>query len=79
VSRHHLVRVLPADAELLVDEEDDIFWAARSAGWQWPTTCAGSCECGQCYFRVVDGAEYLSPMTEAERDPPVRGHDGGQA
>jgi ferredoxin len=78
VSVEHVVRVLPADVELLVDEEDDIFWAASRAGWQWPTTCSGSCECGQCYFRVVDGAEHLSPMTDAERDRLAQGMMAGK-
>jgi ferredoxin len=64
----HVVRVLPADAELLVDEDDDIFWTARCAGWEWPTSCEGSCECGQCHFLVLEGAEHLSEMTDAERE-----------
>lgn len=69
----HLVRVLPAGDELAVDDEDDIFWAARRAGWNWPTVCEGSCECGQCYVKVLEGAEQLSPMSELER----RTIDGG--
>jgi len=68
MSQSHVVRVLPANAELLVDEDDDIYWAARSAGWQWPTVCEGSCECGQCHFLVIEGGEHLSEMTDAERD-----------
>jgi ferredoxin len=67
VSAQYVVRVLPADAELLVDEEDDIFWAARRAGWKWPTVCEGSCECGQCFVKVLEGEENLSPMSDAER------------
>jgi ferredoxin len=67
MSSRHVVRVLPADAELLVDDEDDLFWAARRAGWKWPTVCEGSCECGQCYVTVLEGEENLSPMTDIER------------
>lgn len=67
MSRSHAVRVLPVDVELSVDEEDDIFWAARRAGWTWPTICDGSCDCGQCYVRVLEGEEQLTPMTDCER------------
>ena len=63
----HLVRVLPADAELSVDEDDDVFWAARRAGWTWPTTCNGSSECGQCWMLVLEGGEHLSKLTASER------------
>ena len=63
----HSVRVLPADAELLVEEDDDLFWAAQLAGWHWPTTCDGNCECGQCFVIVEEGAENLSPMLPPER------------
>ena len=63
----HVVRVLPAGDELVVDDEDDLFWAARRAGWKWPTVCEGSCECGQCYVTVIEGAEHLSPATDLER------------
>jgi ferredoxin len=66
MSTAHVVRVLPADAELLVDEEDDLFWAARRAGWSWPTVCEGSCECGQCYVTVLQGADNLTPISELE-------------
>jgi ferredoxin len=68
VSAHHVVRVLPEDVALLVDEDDDIFWAARRAGWKWPTVCNGSGECGQCYVRVLEGAENLSEMSDSERE-----------
>jgi ferredoxin, 2Fe-2S len=67
------VRVIPSGEDLLVDEEDDIFWAARRAGWTWPTVCDGSGECGQCYVKVLEGAENLSPVSERER----RTLDGG--
>ena len=63
----HLVHVLPVDAELPVDEDDDLFWAARRAGWTWPTVCGGSGECGQCWMLVVEGAEHLSELTPSER------------
>jgi ferredoxin len=64
----HVVRVLPADADLVVRESDDIFWAARRAGWQWPTTCDGNGECGQCFVIVEDGAEHLAPISPPERE-----------
>jgi ferredoxin len=67
VSVKHTVQVLPTGAELEVDEEDDLFWAARRAGWSWPTVCEGSCECGQCYVTVLEGVEQLSPITDLER------------
>lgn len=63
----HLVTVMPAGDTLQVDEEDDIFWAARRAGWDWPTVCEGSCECGQCYVKIIAGEENISPMSEEER------------
>ena len=63
----HVVRVLPADVELTVDEEDDLFWAARRAGWNWPTVCEGSCSCGQCYVTVLEGGDQLSAITDLER------------
>ena len=61
------MRVLPADVELEVSEDDDLFWAARAKGWTWPTVCDGNCECGQCFVTVEAGAENLSPMEDAER------------
>jgi 2Fe-2S ferredoxin len=74
----HLVRVLPADAELPVDEDDDVFWAAHRAGWTWPTVCGGSCECGQCWMLVLDGAEYLSEPTASEQSLLQEGMMGGR-
>jgi ferredoxin, 2Fe-2S len=64
----HPVRVLPADEVVLVDPEDDLFWAARQAGWSWPTSCNGNCECGQCFVIVEEGEENLSPMRDDERE-----------
>jgi len=29
--------------------------------------CGGKAQCGTCRFRVVEGARYLSPITERER------------
>jgi 2Fe-2S ferredoxin len=63
----HVVTVMPSGAHLEVDEEDDLFWAARRAGWNWPTVCEGSCECGQCFVKILEGEDNLSPMGDPER------------
>jgi ferredoxin len=69
--------VLPADRELLVDEEDDLFWAARRAGWRWPTVCDGNGDCGQCYVIVEEGAENLTPIGDRERERLAEGMMAG--
>jgi ferredoxin len=64
----HPVRVPPVDVELLVDEDDGIFWASPRAGWKWPTVCDCNGECGRCRVIVDQRAENLTPTTDPERN-----------
>jgi ferredoxin len=74
----HLVHVLPADADLEVGESEPLFWAARRAGWRWPTVCEGDGECGQCYVVVEQGAEHLNAASDEERERLAEGMVGGE-
>jgi 2Fe-2S ferredoxin len=60
------VRVEPGDAKFDVRPQETVIEAAWRAGYQWPTTCWGQAECGVCAMEVLEGAELLGPIGEAE-------------
>ena len=66
--RVHVVRVLPADAELEVADGEALYWAAQRHGWIWPSVCKGDGDCGQCYLIVEQGQDSLGTMSVHERD-----------
>jgi len=44
-----------------------LFDQAEALGIEVPTSCRKQGKCKECMVEVVEGAELLSPMTEAER------------
>jgi ferredoxin len=62
-----VVRVVPADIRFDVKEGETVFHAAQRNGISWPTICNGTVDCGQCYMSVVEGAQNIHAMGDAER------------
>lgn len=63
----HVVLVQPSGIELAVEAGQTILNAAKAQGLIWPTLCKGDARCTRCYFEVIAGEEFLTPMTERER------------
>ena len=60
------VRIEPGGIDLAVNDGQTIMQAARDAGYFWPNQCDMQCRCSNCFFRIVDGAPFFSPMGRAE-------------
>lgn len=61
------VTVQPSGIVFRATPGQSVMEAAEAAGYFWPTTCHGRCECATCAGVVLSGAEHLSPMGRAER------------
>jgi ferredoxin, 2Fe-2S len=60
------IRVLPADVEFDVADDETVLGAAVRHGIRWPTVCQGNAECGVCYMFVEVGDDRLSAKSSAE-------------
>lgn len=63
-----IVRVLPLDLALDLDEGQTLMDAAHSAGYVWPTECEAAASCGLCVSIVREGGENCGPMPDEERE-----------
>lgn len=70
--RIHQVTVQPSGITFAAAPGETIMAAAEAAGYYWPTTCHGRCECATCAGAVLAGGEHLSEMGRAERAEIVR-------
>ena len=41
--------------------------AAHNAGYSWPSTCGGDCECTTCAVIIMEGRENIEEMGRGER------------
>jgi ferredoxin, 2Fe-2S len=63
-----IVRLLPLDVELTVNEGESVMDAAERAGYRWPTLCGGVGMCTMCWVRIDDQPGHASPMGALERN-----------
>ena len=63
-----IVRVLPLDLALDLDEGQTLMDAAHAAGYVWPTECEAAASCGLCVTIIREGAENCGPMPDDEHE-----------
>jgi uncharacterized 2Fe-2S/4Fe-4S cluster protein (DUF4445 family) len=61
------VRFEPMGLEAECEPGESLFEVARRLGVPVATACVGNATCGLCRLKVLAGAEYLSPLNDAER------------
>lgn len=61
-----IVRVVPLELEIHVEDGETLMEAAERLGWYWPTICHGEAQCSVCWFEVLAGIEELAPPAADE-------------
>lgn len=61
------VRFAHVGVEVDADEGQSLLEIGQKNGVAIPTVCGGVATCHECIVRVVDGADHLTPINQAEK------------
>lgn len=60
------ITFMPDNTVVACKDGDTVFDVAQRADIPIETACVGKATCGLCRVKILDGAEHLAPVNEAE-------------